>query len=90
MVKGIKSGKRHQIEWYQHNNWDYKRTSQKDPELEEPDGIQGYWLKKLTLHKCITKQMDNIISNREDIQKWMTLNKMVLCQKDPSKGNASL
>ena len=32
--------------------------------------------------------MDNIISNREDIPKWMTLGKMVLCQKDPSKGNA--
>ena len=29
-----------------------------------------------------------IISNRDDIPKWMTLGKMVLCQKDPSKGNA--
>ena len=32
--------------------------------------------------------MDNIISNRGDIPKWMTLGKTVLCQKDPSKGNA--
>ena len=32
--------------------------------------------------------MDNIISSREDIPKWMTLCKTVLCQKDPSKGNA--
>ena len=32
--------------------------------------------------------MDNIISNSEDILKWMTLGKTVLCQKDPSKGNA--
>ena len=32
--------------------------------------------------------MDNIISNREDIPKWMTLGKTVPCQKDPSKGNA--
>ena len=68
---------------------DDKRTSQKDPELEEPDGVQGYWLKKLTLHKYIAKRMDNIISNREDIPKWMTLSKTVLCQKDPSKGSAS-
>ena len=31
-----------------------------------PDGVQGYWLKKLTtLHECIAKQVDNIISNRE-------------------------
>ena len=32
--------------------------------------------------------MDNIISNREDVPKWMALGKTVLCQKDPSKGNA--
>ena len=31
--------------------------------------------------------MDNIISNRENIPKWMTLGKTVLRQKDPSKGN---
>ena len=49
-----------------------------------PDGVQGYWLKKLTaLHECIAKQMDNIISSREDLPKWMTLGKMVLGQKDP-------
>ena len=32
--------------------------------------------------------MDNIISNKEDIPKWMMFGKTVLCQKDPSKGNA--
>ena len=32
--------------------------------------------------------MHNIISNRDGIPKWMTLGKTVLCQKDPSKGNA--
>ena len=31
--------------------------------------------------------MDNIISSRQGIPKWMTLGKMVLCQKDPSKRN---
>ena len=32
--------------------------------------------------------MDNIISNKEGIPKWMTLGKTVFCQKDPSKGNS--
>ena len=50
-----------------------------------PDGIQGYWMKKLTaLHERIAKQIDNI-SNREDVPKWMTLGKKVPCQKDLSK-----
>ena len=54
-----------------------------------PDGVQDYWLKKLTaLHQRIAKQMDNIISIREGTPIWMTLNKTVLRQKDPSKGNA--
>ena len=54
-----------------------------------PDGVQGYWLKRLTtLHARIAKQMDNIISNREDTPKWMTLGKTVVCQKDPIKENA--
>ena len=55
----------------------------------EPDGVQGYRLKKLTTsNQRIAKQMDHIISKREGIPKWMTLCKTVLCQKDPSKGNA--
>ena len=38
------------------------------------DGVQGYWLKKLTtLYERIAKQIDNIINNRVDIPKWMTL-----------------
>ena len=32
--------------------------------------------------------MNNIISSREGIPKWMILGKTVLCQTDPSKGNA--
>ena len=53
-----------------------------------PNRILGNWVKKLTaLYECIAKQMDNIISSREDIPKWMTLGKTVLCYKDPSKGN---
>ena len=54
-----------------------------------PDGVQGYWLKELTaLYEHIAAQIDNIISNREDIPQWITLDKTVICQKDPSKGNA--
>ena len=54
-----------------------------------PDGVQGYWLKILTaLHECIAKQMDDIISNRENIPEWMALGKTVLYQKDSCKGNA--
>ena len=53
-----------------------------------PDGVQGYWVNKVTaLHERIAKQMD-IISNAEDNPKWMTVRKTVLCQKEPSKGNA--
>ena len=68
-----------------------KEQVKKIPNWKSPwlDGVQGYWLKKLTaLHRHIAKQMDNIISNREDNPKWMTLGRMVLCQKKPSKGNA--
>ena len=51
-----------------------------------PDGVQGYWLKKSrALYERIAKPMDNIINNREDIIKWMTLGETVLCQEDPSK-----
>ena len=47
-----------------------------------PDGVQGNWLKKLrALQEGIAKQMDNIISNREDVPKWMTLGKMVFLKK---------
>ena len=39
-----------------------------------PDGVQSYWLKKLTaLHERIAKQMDNIISNRDDLPKVLTI-----------------
>ena len=67
-----------------------KEQTKKIPNWKSPgpDGVQGYWLKKLiTLHEHIAKQTDNIISNR-GILKWMTLGKTVLYQKDYSKGNA--
>ena len=54
-----------------------------------PDGIQGYWIKKLTsLHGRIACQMDDMINNRIPVPSWMTQGRTVLCQKDHSKGNA--
>ena len=54
-----------------------------------PDGVQGFWIKKFTtLHKRIADQMDNMINNRVEIPKWITIGKTVLIQKDGSKGNA--
>ena len=63
-----------------------KKQNKKIPNWKSPgpDGVQGYWLIKLTtLNKCIEKQMDNTSSNNEGIPKWMTLGKTVLCQIKP-------
>ena len=47
-----------------------------------PDGVQGYWLKNYAaLHERIATQMDDMINNGMDIQKWMTTGKTILCQK---------
>ena len=54
-----------------------------------PDGVQGYWVKKLTpLHERIAAQMNEIINGGALIPLWMTTGRTVLCQKDPQKGNA--
>ena len=53
-----------------------------------PDGVQGYWLKKLTsLHDGIADQMNELVSNRAPLPVWVTADRTVLCQKDPQKGN---
>ena len=53
-----------------------------------PDGVQGYWIKKLTvLHDRIAEQMNEMINSRVPIPVWMTTGRTVLCQKDPQKGN---
>ena len=47
-----------------------------------PDGVQGYWIKKLTsLHDKIASQMDDMINNRIPVPSWMTRGRTVLCQK---------
>ncbi|XP_014778780.1 uncharacterized protein LOC106875234 [Octopus bimaculoides] len=54
-----------------------------------PDGVHGFWLKNLTaLHRKIVRQMDEILSSDIQVPAWMTKGTTVLCQKNPSKGNA--
>ena len=54
-----------------------------------PDGVQGYWIKKLTaLHEKIAVQMNEIVSGRALIPLWVTTGRTVLCQKGPRNGNA--
>ena len=52
-----------------------------------PDGVQGYWLKRLTsLHSRMAAQMNEMVNNGGQVPDWMTKGRTVLCQKDPSKG----
>ena len=45
-----------------------------------PDGVQGYWLKKLTsLHDRIAEQICELGNNRAPLPVWMTTGRMVLC-----------
>ena len=53
------------------------------------DGVQGFWLKKLTsLYERIAVQLDDILNSRMTLPEWMTFRRTVLCLKDPTKGNA--
>ena len=55
----------------------------------EKDGVQGYWLKNLTiLHPRIAVQLSHIPDGEKPLQDWMTFGKTVLCQKDTAKGSA--
>ena len=54
-----------------------------------PDGVQGYWIKKLTaLHERMAEHMNDLINNRVTIPVWMTTGRTVLCQKDQERGSA--
>ena len=67
-----------------------KRQVKKMPNWKSPgpDGVQGYWLKKLSaFHSCIATQLNDMLNNGVEIPKWMTKGRTVLCQKDPAKGN---
>ena len=53
-----------------------------------PDGVQEFWLKKLTsLHGRIAEQLDDVLNGRKVVPEWMTLGKTILYLKDPAKGN---
>ena len=69
-----------------------KKQSSKIPNWKAPgpEGVQGFWLKKLTkLHKRIAEQFNHLLENSERIPKWMTQGRTILCIKDVSKGNAA-
>ena len=52
-----------------------------------PDGVQGYWIKRLTsLHERIAGQLNDIIQSTR-VPAWMTKGRTVLIPKDPTKGN---
>ena len=54
-----------------------------------PDGVQGFWLKKLTsLHDRIAEQADDVLNGRKAIAEWMMLGKKIVVFKDPAKGYA--
>ena len=51
-----------------------------------PDGVQGYWIKKLTeCHERIAEQLDSLLGDGREIPGWMIYGKTVLCLKDPEK-----
>ena len=55
-----------------------------------PDGVQGYWIKKLdALQECLAKQMDDMLNEKHMVPDWMTLGRTILCLKDSAKGNAA-
>ena len=91
-IRNINNGKPNaeEIKQFWSNIWDNEKEHERNAEWlrelrAEKDNIKQ---NDITITTCIAKQMDNIISNREEILNWMTLDKTILCQKDPSKGNA--
>ena len=55
-----------------------------------PDGVQGYWIKKLdALHECIVKQMDDMLNEKHMVPDWMRLGRTILCLEGFAKGNAA-
>ena len=52
-----------------------------------PDGVQGFWIKRLSsLHNQIADQLNRIVSGEVDLPEWMTCGRTYLCVKDPKKG----
>ena len=62
-----------------------KKPNWKSP---NPDGVQGYWKKKLSnLHGNIALQLDRCLQEN-DVPSWMVTGKTLLCVKELEKGNA--
>ena len=48
-----------------------------------PDGVQGFWLKKITLnHERIAIQLNTQLNE----EATLPITKTILCQKEPTKG----
>ena len=67
------------------------KQSRKIPNWKAPerDGVQGFWIKKLTnLHERTAFQLNKILNGNQQLPDWLTYGRTVLCQKDRTKGNA--
>ena len=54
-----------------------------------PDGIQGFWFKKLlSVHCYLVEALGKCLSSGE-VPEWMVKGRTVLIQKDPSKGSVA-
>ena len=67
------------------------KQSRKIPNWKAPgrDGVQSFWIKKLTnLHEQTVFQLNKILNGNQKLSDRLTYGRMVLCQKDTTKGNA--
>ena len=53
-----------------------------------PDGVQGYWLKKLTaLYERLVDHLNDFFNNRVTTPVWMATGRTVLWEKDQERGS---
>ena len=58
------------------------KQSRKVPHWKTPgrDGVQGFWIKKLTsLHERTAFQLNKILNGNEQLPKWLTYGRIFLC-----------
>ena len=66
------------------------KQSRKIPNWIAPgrDGVQGFWIKKLTnLHERTAFILNKILNGNQQLADWLTYERTILCQKDRTKGN---
>ena len=52
-----------------------------------PDGVQGFWFKRVTsCHERIARQLNILIMNNDTLPEWMTVGRTILCQKIQQRG----